>query len=255
MIRPPRRARAYIVGPMKQEAKLNAKGWFGDWIEARMRELGMRNVEEFGRYAGINRSTMHQLVKGRTSPKGTEVKPSVDTLVRLAVALGRPIQDLIPRVAPRAPLGDPSPQAGGMVRVPVVSAVGGAGAQAPGGWVAVDERLAAGRELVAYRVCGDSMCAGRRPIGHGDLIAVDRRGHPAPGAVVVARLAGGAVVCRVFQDDHFGARLVSLNPLSLDVAPPVVPLGDVAEILGPVVLVQGEVGHLGSKPSEQPGVS
>lgn len=223
--------------------KLNLEGPFNDWIAARMDELGIQSVEEFARRAGIARATMHNVIRGRVSPKGTWVKPSIETLELLAIALNRPIQDLIFRLMPNAPGSELMGQTSAAVQIPILGAVGAGPGQdvEEDGFVAVDPSFARGKRLAAYRVYGDSMCAGRRPICDGDVIIANLNDKGDSGSVVVARLVDGTTVCKALKVDKFGARLMSLNPMYTNSTPPMIPASEVAEIVGKVIMVQGQL--------------
>ncbi len=143
-----------------------------------MQARGIETLEEFSRVSGISRGTLYHLVRGRVSPKGTWVKPSIDTLLALAAVLNRPIQDFIFRLEPDAPGADHLPVIEGGFIVPVVGVVGAG----PGQLVApntksvyVPSTVAKGRLLEAYEVMGDSMCGGKRPICDGDIVVANRK--------------------------------------------------------------------------------
>ncbi|RYM38918.1 LexA family transcriptional regulator [Meiothermus sp. PNK-Is4] len=223
--------------------KLPLEGPFNDWIAERMDELGIQSVEEFARYAKIGRATMHNVIRGRVSPKGTWVKPSIETLELLAIALNRPIQDLIFRLMPNAP-GSELMTTRAQVRVPVVGVVGagpGQDIEVDDGYIFVESAFARGKRLAAYRVYGDSMCAGRRPICDGDIIVANLNDKGDSGSVVVARLVDGTTVCKALKVDRFGAHLMSLNPMYTNSTPPMIPASEVAEIVGKVIMVQGQL--------------
>lgn len=229
--------------------KLNLEGPFNDWIAARMDELGIQSIEEFARYAKIGRATMHNVIRGRVSPKGTWIKPSIETLEALAIALNRPIQDLIFRLMPNAPGSELAATSPTLVQVPVVGVVGAGPGQDiaiddDDGFIAVEPSFARGKKLVAFKVVGDSMCAGKRPICHGDIIVANLLDKGTSGSVVVARLVDGTQVCKALKIDKFGARLMSLNPMYTNSTPPVIPADEVSEIIGKVLLVQGEINRV-----------
>lgn len=209
-------------------------GPFNDLIFKKMREMGVESLEEFSRRIGVSRGTLYYLVRGRQTKAGTWVKPSVDTLVALAKALGVPTHELLYRLEPEAPGSDLRSEK----HVPLLGYVGGGPAQL--------EEIAEhtipvrvkgdARNLVAFKVRGDSMCAGRRPICHGDIIIVNTEDKGHPGAVVVARLGNGEYVVKKVVNGH----LVSTNP-EANGGPPVIPLSEVAEIVGRVVEVRSRL--------------
>ncbi len=63
--------------------------------------------------------------------------------------------------------------------------------------------------------------------------------------MVIARLTDGSYVCKALKEERFGRRLMSINPLYTNSAPPLIPAEDVEEIIGRVVWVQGAVERLG----------
>ncbi|MDX2008252.1 MAG: LexA family transcriptional regulator [Meiothermus sp.] len=240
-----------LILAKRKPADLN--GPFNDWIYEAMQLQGIESLEEFSRRSGISRGTIYHLVRGRVSPKGTWVKPSIDTLVALAIFLNRPIQELIFRLEPNAPGSDifspleAASQVQGAVAVPIVGVVGaGPGQAVPirDGVMYVPPDVAKGRVLEGYRVLGDSMCAGRRPICSGDLVAVNKLDKGKSGQAVVARLADDSYVCKALKVDKFGKRLMSTNALYTNSAPPIITADMVAEIIGRVVYNAGEVEDL-----------
>jgi len=91
--------------------------------------------------------------------------------------------------------------------------------------------------LVAFKVRGNSMCAGKRPICDGDIIIVNTRDGGHPGAIVVARLDEDSYVVKRMGPD---GTLYSTNPEEPN-GPPVIPVGQVAEIVGRVVEVRSKL--------------
>jgi repressor LexA len=219
-------------------------GPFNRLIADTMRHQGIERLEDFADKWGIGRSTIYDLVRGRVSVHGGWSKPSVETLVKLAAALNLPTHELLYLLEPEAPgateINLYTPGAS------YVSRIGHAGA-GPGQNHALEDRVpvpndwARGRDLVAFTVRGDSMAGGKRPIYDGDTVIVDKSRGVRSGMIVVARLADDSYVCKAFKDDKFGKRLTSLNPLYTNAAPPVIPLEDVAEIIGPVVRLAADV--------------
>ncbi|WP_167764543.1 helix-turn-helix domain-containing protein [Thermus tengchongensis] len=196
-----------------------------------MREMGVESLEEFARRIGMSRGTLYYLVRGRQTKAGTWVKPSIDTIVALARALDVPTHELLYRLEPDAPGSELRPE----THVPLLGYVGGGPSQleeiadrtVPVRW------RGSARHLVAFRVRGDSMCAGKRPICDGDIIIVNTEDKGHPGAVVVARLANGEYVVKKMVNGH----LVSTNP-EANGGPPVIPLAEVEEVVGRVVEVR-----------------
>ncbi|WP_413252037.1 LexA family protein [Thermus sp.] len=161
------------------------------------------------------------------------VKPSLDTIVRLSRALDIPVESLVAKLYEDEQLRLKEEK-----HVPLLGYVGGGPSQLE----EIAERTipvrvrGEARHLVAFQVRGDSMCAGRRPICDGDIIIVNTEDKGYPGAVVVARLENGEYVVKRVVNGH----LVSTNP-EANGGPPVIPLGEVAEIVGRVVEVRSRL--------------
>lgn len=231
--------------PDRQRTLKDYPGVFNDLIAAKMKELGHEKLDDFARYSGIPYSTLYNLVVGRLTPMGNPVKPSLDTLVLLAKALDEPLHRLVYMLAPDAPGADES----GVVepgfrrfRVGVAGWVGAGPEQLEeinGEYVFVEDNFAEGKELQAFRVRGDSMAAGKRPIYDGDIVIVNTKDKGYNTAAVVARLVGGRYVCKMLKDDRFGRMLVSANPVHTNGTPTSIPIDEVDEIIGRVVRVVG----------------
>lgn len=213
--------------------KVRLEGPFAEEILAAMKRLGMRRLEEFADAFGLGRTTVYNLVLGR-KVGNKWIKPSLDTVVRLSTALNIPVEDLIAKLyedeIPKMPHRQEA-------QVPVVGYVGGGPSQLE----EIEERTVpvrvkgSARHLAAFKVRGNSMCAGRRPICHGDVIIVNTEDKGHPGAIVVARLENGEYVVKLLKN---GA-LYSTNPE--ENGPPVIPLDQVAEIVGRVVEVRSRL--------------
>lgn len=232
---------------MPRSRRNDLKGPFNDDILARMDEQGWTKLEQFADHYRIGRTTVYALVLGRQSSGGEWIKPSLDTLIRLAIALDKPVEELVERLYPDLDLPKSAAAPSRMAEVSVLGFVGaGPGQEAlvQDGSVFVTKRFARGKNLVAYRVRGDSMCGGKRPICDGDTILVNRLDKGQSGSPVVARLKDGTHVCKALKEDKFGRRLMSLNPLYTNATPPMIPAADVSEIIGKVVMVYGEVEEL-----------
>ena len=216
-----------------------------------MEELGFARLEEFADYYGIGRTTVYSLVIGRTTAKGTTVKPSIDTLVKLADALNVPAHILLYELEPAAP---------GTEFISPEGITNGLAQELPArrlelhltGWtedtthqtpsgpekaVWVDADYAKGKVLQAFRVYGDAMAAGKTPIHHGDVVLVDTRDKGTNTDAVVARLLDGRSICKVLKDDKFGRLLQSRNADHTNGTPSVIPLSEVAQIIGKVVRI------------------
>lgn len=218
-------------------------GPFNKLIGQRMRDLGMERLEQFAAYSQLGDTTLYNLVLGRVSPSGSLVKPSFDTLLRLAVALDVPLADLVYMLAPDAPGADASCNSIPGVRRIDVEVAGWVGAGPPQNEEAdtppiyVEDRFARGKELRAFKVRGDSMAAGKRPIVDGDIVIVNAKDKGTNTASVVARLEDGTYVCKMLKDDRFGKLLQSRNVEHTNGTPSAIPVDEVAEIVGRVVRV------------------
>lgn len=103
--------------------------------------------------------------------------------------------------------------------------------------ICVEESFVRRRDLVAFKIRGDSVEAGKNPIYSGDTVVVDRGDKCYDTASVVARLNTGGYVCKTLKDDKFGVHLVSANTLYTNGTPPYIPQADIAEIVGRVVRI------------------
>ncbi|WP_288482422.1 XRE family transcriptional regulator [uncultured Deinococcus sp.] len=212
------------------------RGPLNSLIVARMRELGIETVKEFADHVGIGRSTIYDLVRGRSD--GSLSNPSLETVTRLADALERPAHEILYMVNPHA-RGANSPVQ--VERVPVYCAGSvGAGPQQLNELdkkVFVDRDFAHGRDLVAFLVAGDSMAGGPRPIYNDDVVIVDRNIAPEINQAAVARLTGNGYVVKRLRP---GGILDSSNPDYMG-EHTVVPIQDVAQMVGKVVKIIGNL--------------
>ena len=232
--------------PSRSEV-IEARGPLNRLIGRRMRELGIKNIEEFARHAGVSRSNLYELIRGRSPSAPSAWKtPSLDTLIPLAKALDKPLHEIIYIVVPDAPGAEVMRSGGGSgaaVREIEVRVAGWCGAgpdqfdELLGEHIAVEESFVRGRDLIAFRIRGDSMEAGKNPIYSGDTVLVDRSDKGYDTASVVARLTSGGYVCKTLKDDKFGVNLVSANPNYTNGTPPYIPSLDIAEIVGRVVRI------------------
>jgi repressor LexA len=219
------------------------KGPFNELITKRMQELDFDSLDQFAEYADINRTSIYQLVRGRLTPNGNWVKPSIEMLMKLAVAFNVPTHQLVYLLEPDAPGADQIQNTSSELscfHVPVLGMVGAGPGQATEiteTIVPVSADFAAGKHLVGYQVSGDSMAGGKHPIYTGDYVLVNAHDKGVSGQVVVARLRDGSMVCKAFKSDKFGTRLISTNPMYTNSAPPIITALDVDEIIGRVVRV------------------
>lgn len=99
-------------------------------------------------------------------------------------------------------------------------------------YVYVERDFDEGRDLVAFKVEGDSMDGGSRPIAGGDLVIVDRKKGGEFNSPVVARLSDDGYVCKRLRPGNF---LDSANPAYDDPDYAVIAPDRVAEVVGRVV--------------------
>lgn len=231
--------------PSRPRSLTDYEGVFNKLIAAKMKELGHKKLDEFAEYSGIPYSTLYNLVVGRVTPMGNPVKPSLDTLVLLAKALNKPLHRLVYMLAPDAPGADDTEVVMSGYRRFRVGVAGWVGAgpqqleEINGQYIFVEEEFAKGKDLQAFRVRGDSMAAGKRPIYDGDIVIVNVRDKGYNTAAVVARLVDGRYVCKMLKDDRHGKMLVSANPVHTNGTPTSIPIDQVDEIIGRVVRVVG----------------
>ncbi len=224
------------------------EGPLNQLIAAKMRSLGFDRLEQFAHYAGIGEATLYSLVLGRKTMSGALTRPRLDTLVALSHALDVPLGELVYLVAPDGLQSDGDDDgettAGRQYRVQVAGWVGAGPAQDEESFeerVFVEERFARGKNLRAFRVRGDSMAAGRRPILDGDRIIVDLNDPGENTDSVVARLRDGNFVCKMLKLDRFGKALQSRNPEATNGTPSFIPAAEVDSIVGKVVRVISDV--------------
>ena len=224
------------------------RGPFNALIVRAMRRDGIKEITKWADHWGIGRTTLYALLRGREAKSGKWMKPSIDTLVLLSKALGKPLHELVYIIEPDAPGAElvraqrPAESLLG-VRMVELQVAGWCGAgpdqfdELLDEHVCVEEDFVRGRDLVAFRIRGDSMEAGKNPIYNGDTVLVDRSDKGYDTASVVARLSSGGYVCKTLKDDKFGVNLVSANPNYTNGTPPYIPRADITEIVGRVVRV------------------
>lgn len=184
------------------------RGPLSGLIADRMKSQGIDSVKEFADKYGIGRTTLYDLLRGRSD--GTVSNPSLETIARLADALERPSHEILYLVNPHARGAELQI---GVAQVPVFLA-GQVGAGPDQMFpldqqVFVESEFAEGRDLIAFKVVGDSMEGGRRPIFDGDVVIVDQRVGPEVNMPVVARLVGNGYVVKRYRP---GGILDSANP-------------------------------------------
>lgn len=215
------------------------RGPLNGLIADHMRKQGIGSIKEFADQYNIGRSTIYDLVRGRSD--GTISNPSLETITRVAEALNRPTHEILYLVNPHATGAEAfrqSPPSTHVERVPIyVAGCVGAGPQQlreTDDYIMVEPDFAHGRDLVGFRVVGDSMAGGRRPICHDDIVVVDRNAEAENNLPVVARLKGNGYVVKRLRSAKF---LDSTNP-DFEGPHAVVSLEDIDRLVGRVVRVQ-----------------
>jgi repressor LexA len=229
---------ANVNPPISRQSIRRQRGPLTSLVADRMKQLGHRNVAEFAAYAGISESGMYSVLNGRIE-EGVPIIPKWQTMVALARALERPTHELLYILDPSAPGADLQFD---VTTVPVYMAgCVGAGPEQLHELedkIYVEAEFAQGRDLVAFKVCGDSMAGGRRPIYDSDVVIVDRNVGAEVNMPVVARLKNDGYVCKRFRP---GGILDSANPEYVDPELSLISPDQVAQLVGRVVRVQSNV--------------
>jgi phage repressor protein C with HTH and peptisase S24 domain/transcriptional regulator with XRE-family HTH domain len=219
------------------------------------------DIRAFAQMSNMVPEVLEAVYYGGRDAEGRLVHPPVGTLEDIADVLGKSRASLMSRYLARR---DTNPTfftredleklrkqdwSEGSLDQPVMRPVAvhiagwvGAGpdedeeAELPPVWV--EERFARGKDLLAFKIRGDSMAGGRRPIFDGDLVLVNKHDKGHDGAAVVARLRSEGYVCKVLKDDRFGRHLVSSNPDYTNGTPPYIPSDEVAELIGRVIEIR-----------------
>jgi repressor LexA len=192
-------------------------------IAKTMRKEGLNSLVEFADAHDLARTTVYNLVYGRTGKSGKVLKPGLDTLVRLADALDTPAHVLLYELEPDAFGAESVDLAPGQmpVRKVLVDVAGFVGAGPAQNvevfsdlWV--DKRIIGSRRVAGYQVLGNSMDAGKKPILSGSIVLVDLDSPGQDGSVVVALLKNGGHVCKIRRgSDLFSANPDSQEPFSI----------------------------------------
>lgn len=217
----------------KQQVR-RIRGPLNGLVADRMRQLGIPNVTGFAQHAGLSDTAMYDVLGGRII-NGVVIMPKWDTITKLAAALGKPTHEILYILDPEAPGAD---SVFSVQQVPVyLAGCVGAGPQQQleiAGEITVDKEFAEGRDLVAYRVCGNSMAGGRHPIYNDDVVIVDRRLEGEINQPVVARLRDNGYICKRLRP---GGVLDSANPDHTDPNTSLVTPDRVAQVVGRVVRI------------------
>lgn len=225
------------AGPEKSEIK-RQRGPLNSLVAQRMRELGIANVVGFAEHAGISDTAMYDILNGRVV-NGVLIMPKWQIITKLAQALNRPTHELLYLLDPDAPGAD---LVVGVRQVPVYIA-GSVGAgpeqlEPLDEVVYVERAFAENRELVAFRVVGNSMAGGRHPIYDGDVVIVQRGTEGELNFPVVARLRDDGYVVKRLRP---GGILDSANSEFMDPDFALIPPDRVAQIVGQVVRVVSNI--------------
>jgi SOS-response transcriptional repressor LexA len=211
------------------------RGPINGLIVDKMREKNLGTLRDFADFAGVGRATMYELVRGRSN-SSSPTRPSLETLDKLAVVLDMPMYKLLYMVSPDSPGAD-HVLGSEMLRVHLVGHVGAGRQQMQeidGDSVYIERAFAQGRELVAFRVRGDSMAGGKHPIYDDDVVIIDRHLGGEINSPVVARLRDdGHVVKRLRAGGYLDSSNTAFDDPELSIIQP----DRVAQILGPVVRV------------------
>lgn len=234
-----------VGGPDSRSDVQRARSKLTQLIADKMFSDHLKSFQEFADRYGIGRSTLYELVRGRSRTRGAWVKPSLDTMVALARALDRPLHELIYLIEPSAP---GATEAAAIADMPTMARV----EVQVAGWVGagpdqfeeildehayVEQSFARGKDLRAFRIRGDSMAAGRAPIQDGDLVLVDANDKGENTASIVARIDDNGFVCKMLKDDKFGKLLQSRNVEHTNGTPTAIPIDRVTEVIGRVVRI------------------
>lgn len=200
-----------------------------------MKARNHQTLEDFAAFANIPATTVRNMVLGRQNASGEWIRPELGTLVRLARALDVPLAVVLERL-----FADTGESVSTVPTVPIVGAVGAGPGQdeVSEAYIPIDSKRSLQGGYVAYRVRGESMCQGKKPICDGDVIVVNTQDKGQHGSIVVALLKDGSHVCKLLRSDKSGRFLVSANPTVANGSPPIITADMVKEIIGRVVEVR-----------------
>lgn len=208
-----------------------------------MRKHSLRKIEEFAAVSSIGETTLYNIVLGKKTASGKTQKTSVDTLKKLAETLNVPMHELLYMLEPDGFGHDKLEAHIPVVQVPVqVAGLVGAGKTqftASDTEVFVEEDFARGRDLVAFKVYGNSMEGGKTPIHDGDVVIVNQLDKSLVGSAVVARISDDGYVCKRPLLGE-GGRLQQLVSTNLDYEDPqfrIIGAERVEEVVGRVIRI------------------
>jgi repressor LexA len=218
-----------------------AQGPFNSRLVELMRTHELTTLDQLADRLGVGRSTLHNMAFGRATPAGRAARPSLEVLLRLAEALRVPVHTLIYELEPLAyghdmvldSAVDPEVR---LVKVLVAGWVGAGPDQfrEDGENLWVDARAVGQRRVLGFRIQGDSMDAGRLPIRNGDIVLVDLDDKGSHGQPIIARLSNDGYVCKLLKADRHDHALYSANIPHTNGTPTMIPLSEVAEVVGRV---------------------
>lgn len=220
-----------------------ARAQLAELIEDKMEELRIGSYKDFADDFGIGRSTLYDIVRGRTKSRGAWVVPNLPTLLKLSIALEKPLHEIIYLVEPEAPGADTFanlPPSLHKVEVGIAGWVGAGPEQTEfvaDSTIWLDSDWVGGRNLIAFHVRGDSMESHVNSIYDGDTVIVDQDDKGTPHMPVVAQLKTGGFVCKNLRDDHHEHALTSVNTQQTNGTPFYIPIDEVDHIVGRVVRI------------------
>lgn len=226
-----------------QKTVLNEGGPLNTYFAAYMRQNGLTKLEELAQRAGVGATTLYDLALGKKTASGTMIRPSLETLKRLAVTLSVPAHELLYVLEPEAYGREQIEEMPAAVQIPVkVAGLAGTGPDQlteSDQEVFVEESLARGRDLVAFKIHGNSMEGGKQPIHDGAVVIVNQFDKSLDGFAVVARIQNDGYVCKkpLLGANGRLQQLVSTNLDYDDSEYRVIDPSQVQEVVGRVIRV------------------
>lgn len=219
-----------------REQLKDLRGPLTAYVVNAMRRDNIPTVKEWAAHHGLARPTLYALLRGRATATGVLVKPSLDFLKAFSDAVRAPLHELLYILEPDA-LGAGTAFSDQVRKVPVyVPGRVGAGplqSSPTDQTVYVEAEFAQGKDLIGFRIEGNSMEGGKRPIFDGDIVLVNRHDTGTNGSVVVARIEDDGYVCKKVRDTF----LVSTNPEYTQSGLTIISPDRISQIVGRVVRV------------------